>query len=100
MSDSCGAPDQGADLPASIDTAKETVITGVIRTGGEPIGGGYVRLLDRNGDFVAEVATSSAGRFRFFAAPGPWTIRVLSRAGTATASVTANRGVNEVTVDV
>ena len=75
----CGAPDQGAPIPAGVDVEKETVITGFVRTDvGEPIPGAYVRLLDGSGEFTAEVVTSSAGQFRFFAAPGSWTLRTLA----------------------
>jgi hypothetical protein len=95
----CGAPEQGEPIPASVDLAKETVITGFVRTDvGEPIAGAYVRLLDGTGEFTAEVVTSSAGQFRFFAAPGTWTVRALSRAGNGDAEITADRGVNEISV--
>src|SRR5581483_3016493 len=96
----CGAPEQSAALPASVDVEKETVITGVVRAGDEPVPGAYVRLLDATGEFTAEVVTSSAGQFRFFAAPGTWTLRALSRAGNGDAAVVANRGINEVAVTV
>ncbi|HEY0696359.1 MAG TPA: DUF1416 domain-containing protein [Micromonospora sp.] len=97
----CAAPDQAAPLPASLDLEKETVISGVVRAGsGEAVPGAYVRLLDSTGEFTAEVVTSPAGQFRFFAAPGTWTLRALSRHGNGDASVTANRGVNEVSVTV
>jgi hypothetical protein len=97
----CGAPDQDTALPASVDLEKETVILGVVRSdAGEPVGGAYVRLLDATGEFTAEVVTSAAGQFRFFAAPGTWTLRALSRAGNGDAEVTADRGVNEVAVSV
>jgi hypothetical protein len=95
----CGAPEQGAPIPASVDIEKETVITGYVRTDvGEPISGAYVRLLDGSGEFTAEVVTSAAGQFRFFAAPGTWTLRALSRAGNGDAEITADRGVNEISV--
>ncbi len=42
--------------------------------------------------------TSPAGQFRFFAAPGTWTLRALSRAGNGDAEITADRGVNEISV--
>src|SRR6266545_3707457 len=74
----CGAPDQEAPLPASVDLEKETVITGVVRADGGPVAGAYVRLLDASGEFAAEVVTSASGSFRFFAAPGNWTLRALS----------------------
>ena len=97
----CAAPDQSAPLPASVDVEKETVITGVVRSvEGDPVGGAYVRLLDASGEFTAEVVTSPAGQFRFFAAPGTWTLRALSRAGNGDATVAANRGVNQVAVSV
>jgi len=97
----CGAPEQSAPLPASVDLEKETVISGVVcANGGDPVSGAYVRLLDATGEFTAEVVTSPAGQFRFFAAPGTWTIRALSRAGNADAEVTAGRGLNEVALSV
>ncbi|GAA2377684.1 DUF1416 domain-containing protein [Dactylosporangium salmoneum] len=99
-SDSCAAPDQSAPIPASVDVEKETVITGVVSSGEGPVAGAYVRLLDSTGEFTAEVVTSPAGQFRFFAAPGNWTLRALSRAGNGDATLAANRGINEVAVSV
>jgi hypothetical protein len=97
----CAAPDQAAALPASVDLERETVITGVVRdAGGEVVAGAYVRLLDSSGEFTAEVVTSPAGQFRFFAAPGTWTLRALSRHGNGDIAVTAGRGVTETTVSV
>jgi hypothetical protein len=97
----CGAPEQGTPLPASVDLEKETVITGVVTAnGGAPVAGAYVRLLDATGEFAAEVVTSAGGQFRFFAAPGSWTLRALSRSGNGDAEVTADRGVTEVSLSV
>ncbi|MBX6357515.1 MAG: DUF1416 domain-containing protein [Micromonosporaceae bacterium] len=96
----CGAPDQAAPLPASVDLAKETVITGVVRAGDEPVPGAYVRLLDAGGEFTAEVVTSAAGEFRFFAAPGKWTLRALSRQGNGDTTISADRGVTQVALAV
>jgi hypothetical protein len=96
--DGCGAPDQAADVPAGVDVEKETVITGVVRAGEQPVAGAYVRLLDATGEFAAEVVTSPAGQFRFFAAPGTWTLRALSREGNGDATVTADRGINSVSL--
>ena len=98
--DGCGAPEQGAPIPAGVDVEKETVITGIVRSAGEPVGGAYVRLLDSTGEFTAEVVTSPAGHFRFFAAPGTWTLRALSRQGNGDATLAANQGINEVAVSV
>lgn len=77
----CGAPDQEIALPAGTDLAKETVLTGRVLAGGQPVGGAFVRLLDGTGEFTAEVVASASGDFRFFAAPGTWTLRALSRSG-------------------
>lgn len=98
--DGCAAPDQAAPLPLSVDLEKETVITGIVLAEGNPVAGAYVRLLDRSGEFTAEVVTSPAGQFRFFAAPGTWTLRALSRFGNGDAQVTAERGVNQLSVTV
>jgi hypothetical protein len=86
----CGAPDQAVALPPGTDLTKETVLTGRVVAGGEPVGGAFVRLLDGTGEFTAEVVASDAGQFRFFAAPGTWTVRALSRAGTGQTELTAD----------
>lgn len=98
----CAAPDQSAPIPETVDLAKETVITGVVCPEGsnQPVAGAYVRLLDAGGEFAAEVVSSPDGVFRFFAAPGKWTVRALSRQGSGDASVLAERGVTEVRVSV
>ena len=97
----CAAPDQSAPIPASVDLEKETVITGVVRNAeDELVGGAYVRLLDVTGEFTAEVVTSPQGVFRFFAAPGSWTLRALSRHGNGDQNVDADRGINDVCVTV
>ena len=102
VADGCAAPDQSAPLPPGVDLTKETVITGVVCVDGsdERVGGAYVRLLDANGEFTAEVVSSPEGVFRFFAAPGSWTVRALSRQGNGDASVAADRGLTEVVIRV
>lgn len=85
----CGAPAQTPDLPAGVDVTKETVIYGVVTSGDAPVPGAYVRLLDSTGEFTAEVVTSATGDFRFYAAPGEWTLSVLHKSGSARKSVTA-----------
>ncbi len=49
-----------------------------------------MRLLDDTGEFTAEVVSSASGTFRFFTAPGTWTIRALHRSGNGEAAVTAD----------
>lgn len=84
----CASPRQGQALPASIDLEKETVLTGrVLGSDGSPVPGAFVRLLDGTDEFTAEVVTSANGDYRFFAAPGTWTLRAISRNGSATLEV-------------
>ncbi len=97
----CGAPKQSVSLPAGTDLTKETVLAGRVLAGGEPVGGAFVRLLDGSGEFTAEVVASASGDFRFFAAPGTWTLRALSRAGNGQAELTADApGLHETEVAV
>ena len=87
----CGSTVGGLSLEG-VDVAKETVIQGTVSAGGQPVPGAFVRLLDSSGEFAAEVVTSATGAFRFFAAPGAWTVRALSASGAGQATVTAERG--------
>jgi len=73
----CGATKGGLSVEG-IDVTKEAVVQGVVLHDESPVGGAYVRLLDSGGEFTAEVPTSASGHFRFFAAPGSWTLRVLA----------------------
>jgi Protein of unknown function (DUF1416) len=86
----CGAPEQTQELPPGTDLNKHTVLAGTVRMAGEPLGGAFVRLLDGDREFTAEVVSSASGQFRFFAAPGTWTIRALHRSGTGEWPVAAN----------
>jgi Protein of unknown function (DUF1416) len=76
MSDGCGAPEQGTTLADTV-IAKEAVVQGRVLRDGDGVSPAYVRLLDRSGEFTAEVPVSPAGEFRFFAGPGEWTLRAL-----------------------
>ena len=72
----------GLPLPAGVDLERETVISGrVVDGSGHAIGGASVRLLDSSAEFTAEVIATPSGDFRFFAAPGTWTVLALSPAG-------------------
>lgn len=97
----CGATTGGLSTDG-LDLAKETVIQGTVVRDGQPVGGAYVRLLGATGDFTAEVPTSATGHFRFFAAPGTWTLRTLAPAAdTVDRAVVATQGeVAEVIVDL
>ena len=98
----CSGPKQGLVLPAGVDLEKETVITGrVVDSAGQTVGGAFVRLLDGSHEFTAEVVASATGDFRFFAAPGSWTVRALSSAGNGDAAVTpSGAGLHEVDIKV
>lgn len=97
----CAAPDQSVSLPAGTDLSKETVLAGRVVAGGEPVSGAFVRLLDGTGEFTAEVVASASGDFRFFAAPGTWTLRALSRSGNGESVLTADApGLHQTQVSV
>lgn len=95
-------PKPGLALPASVDLGKETVITGrVMDRAGRAVGGAFVRLLDSSDEFTAEVVASATGDFRFFAAPGSWTLRALSAAGNGDAAVApSGAGLHQVNVEI
>ena len=97
----CGAKAGGVSTEG-VDLAKESVIQGVVTRAGEPVAGAYVRLLDGNGEFTAEVPTSATGQFRFFAAPGSWTVRTLAPGGVVAdrTAVAAKGSVAEVPVNL
>lgn len=73
----CGVTAGGPSVEG-IDLTSAAIVQGVVLRDGEPVQGAYVRLLDGSGEFTAEVPTSATGQFRFFAAPGRWTLRTLA----------------------
>ena len=89
-------------LPVGVDLGKETVITGrVVDDSGQTIGGAFVRLLDDSQEFTAEVVATPTGDFRFFAAPGTWTVLALTQAGHGDVTVApAGAGLHEVDIKV
>jgi hypothetical protein len=96
----CGATPGGPSLDG-IDLSKQTVIQGqILRDGssdsvpnGAAATNGHVRLLDANGEFTAEVPTNLEGQFRFFAAPGAWTLVVQAPGARVEQKITASQGV-------
>ena len=96
----CGATPGGPSLDG-IDLSKQTVIQGqILRDGssdsvpnGAAVTNGHVRLLDANGEFTAEVPTNSEGQFRFFAAPGAWTLVVQAPGARVEQKIAATQGV-------
>ena len=95
----CGARPGGPSTDG-IDLSKQTVIQGqIIRDGiddavpnGTPVSNGHVRLLDATGEFTAEVPTNAEGQFRFFAAPGTWTLVVQAPGTRVEKRVIASQG--------
>jgi len=88
--------------PIRVDLEKETVITGrVVDDAGQSVAGASVRLLDDTQEFAAELIASPTGDFRFFAAPGTWTVRALSAVGRGDVTVApVGAGIHEVHVKV
>jgi hypothetical protein len=78
--DGCGAPAGGASAPAGA-AGSQAIVQGRVTQNGSAVPTGYARLLNSGGDFVAEVPLGEDGGFRFFAAPGSWTLRVLAPGG-------------------
>ena len=74
----CGAPAGGAPVKVA---GNQAIVQGRVTKDGAPVQVGYARLLNAGGDFVAEVPLGEDGGFRFFAAPGDWTLRVLAPGG-------------------
>jgi hypothetical protein len=95
----CGARPGGPSLDG-IDLSKQTVIQGqIIRDGiddavpnGSPVSNGHVRLLDATGEFTAEVPTNNEGQFRFFAAPGTWSLVVQAPGARVEKKIVAAQG--------
>lgn len=95
----CGATPGGPSL-AGLDLATQTVIQGVILKAGTDdcvpngvaVTNAHVRLLDSTGEFTAEVPTNLEGQFRFFAAPGTWTLVVQAPGARVEAKVVATQG--------
>jgi hypothetical protein len=95
----CGATPGGPSLDG-IDLTKQTVIQGVILKdgvddsvpNGVAVTNGHVRLLDASGEFTAEVPTNLDGQFRFFAAPGSWTLVVQAPGARVEQKIVAAQG--------
>jgi len=94
----CGATPGGPSLDG-IDVTTQTIIQGVVLRDGDdgvpngtPVSSAHVRLLDRDGEFTAELPTNSQGQFRFFAAPGVWTLVVQAPGARVEQQVTAAQG--------
>ena len=80
--DGCGAPAGGVSVSTATGTlGGQAVVEGHVTREGAPVSTGYARLLGSGDEFVAEVPLGDDGGFRFFAAPGSWTLRVLAPNG-------------------
>ena len=75
----CGASAGGIKVKAGVGS--QAVVHGHVTSSGTPVPSGYARLLNADGEFVAEVPLGDDGGFVFYAAPGDWTLRVLAPGG-------------------
>ena len=75
----CGAPAGGVRVTSGVGS--QAVVQGHVTSLGTPVPSGYARLLNSDGEFVAEVPLGEDGGFTFYAAPGDWTLRVLAPGG-------------------
>jgi hypothetical protein len=97
--DGCGAPAGGVTVTAAA-AGNQAIVEGRVLRDGAPVGTGYARLLGTGDEFVAEVPLGEDGGFRFFAAPGEWTLRVLAPGGVR-AERTVSADIGQITkVDV
>lgn len=100
----CGAPAQDETLdrtlPAGVDPATAAIIQGRVVRDGEPVATAYVRLLDRSGEFTAEVVSSATGAYRFFAMPGRWTVRALAPGASGDQEIQAGAGFTEMRLEI
>lgn len=76
----CGAPAGGYTVSDDAG-GREAIVEGRVTVGGKPASTGYARLRGTDDEFVAEVPLGEDGGFRFFAAPGEWTLVVLAPGG-------------------
>ena len=76
--DGCAAPAGGVPMTSVKDAGTQAVVQGRVTQNGAAVPVGYARLLNTSGEFVAEVPLGEDGGFRFYAAPGSWTLRVLA----------------------
>ena len=95
---SCAAPEQGPWNATGSAAAADgrSVIQGRTSRDGAPVVAAYVRLLDSDGEFTAEVVSGPGGEFRFFAAPGRWLVRALAPGSTGERSVEVSSGLTDV----
>ncbi len=93
---SCAAPRQGEPVDTALEAGADgaTVIDGAVGDPAGPVAGAYVRLLDRTGEFVAEVVSGPRGEFRFHVVPGEWTVRALAPGVRAQETLCAVPGLN------
>ncbi len=75
----CGAPAGGIKISDGV--GNQAIVRGHVTSAGTPVPAGYARLLNADGEFVAEVPLGEDGGFIFYAAPGDWTLRVLAPGG-------------------
>src|SRR5262249_53004236 len=90
--DGCGAPAGGVTVTKDA-AGKEAIVEGHVLRDGTPIGSGDAPPLRPPDRVLAAGPLGEDGGFRFFAAPGEWTLRVLAPGGVRTeCSVTADIG--------
>ncbi|HET9898362.1 MAG TPA: DUF1416 domain-containing protein [Streptosporangiaceae bacterium] len=77
--DGCGAPAGGVKIKDG--AGNQAIVQGRVTSAGTPVRSGYARLLNTDGDFVAEVPLGEDGEFVFYAATGDWRLRVLAPGG-------------------
>ena len=78
QTDGCGAPAGGVPIK---DAGSQAIIQARVTRAVAPAHSANARQQNTAGDFVAQLPLREDGGFRFFAAPGEWTLRVLAPGG-------------------
>ena len=89
----CGALPAGTQIDPTL-LAAQTVIHGTVTRKCDPVMVWYARLEDSSGEFTAEVPLTDGGKFRFYARPATWTVKVLVGSETHVVTVEAHDGDN------
>jgi Protein of unknown function (DUF1416) len=75
----CGA--QAGGVKVTDGAGNQAIVQGHVTSSGTPVQSGYARLLNADGEFVAEVPLGEDGGFVFYAATGDWRLKVLAPGG-------------------
>lgn len=77
----------GCTSPGNPDYKGSVAVTGTVTKDGAPTKA-YVRLLNKDAEFVAEVPAGTDGSFTFYTVQGDWIVRAITADGTQDRRIT------------